>query len=195
MKSMASDPRSTGGPNKSLGETGPNTSGCLNMEFTDLRKKAFCEALIEARGNREVAAKKVGVHRATVTRHMRDDAEFRANIEGAMEEYRHILVSEAHRRGVEGTRKPVFFQGKRAVDVDENGEPCYAFVREYDTPLLIALLKRWCPEFKDKSIVENRNMNVDMGLADLESLSPEQQRKLRELLDTEGEQENGEPEQ
>lgn len=183
---MPSDPRNQGGgTDKRLGETGPNQSGCLNMEFTVHRKVLYCQALIEARGSREVAAKKVGVHRATVTRHMKDDAEFRANVEGAMEEYRHILVSEAHRRGVQGTKKPVFFQGKRAWDVDEDGEPIPAFVREYDTPLLIALLKRWCPEFKDKQIVENRNLNVDMGLADLETLSPEQQVKLRELLDME----------
>lgn len=186
---MASDPRSTGGPNKRLGETGANTSGCLNMEFTLARKVLYCEALIEARGVREVAAKKVGVHRATVTRHMKDDPRFAANVEGAMEEYRYILIAEAHRRGVEGTKKPIFFQGKRVTDgEDEEGNPIPAFIREYDTPLLIALLKRWCPEFKDKQIVENRNLNVDMGLADLESLTPEQQAKLRELLDMEDEQ-------
>lgn len=192
---MASDPRNQGGgANKKLGETGPNKSGCLNMEFTRVRKKAYCEALIEAEGNREVAAKKVGVHRATVTRHIKEDPEFRADVEGAMEEFRHILTSEAFRRGVKGTKKPVFFQGRRAVDVDENGEECYAFVREYDTPLLIALLKRWVPEFKDKQIVENRNLNVDMGLADLESLSPEQREKLEELLATEEEPADGESE-
>lgn len=195
MYAMASDPRNQGGgANKKLGETGPNSSGCLNMEFTRVRKKAYCAALIEAQGNREVAAKKVGVHRATVTRHVKDDPEFRADIEGAMEEFRHILTSEAFRRGVEGTKKPVYFQGKRAWDTDEDGEPIPAFIREYDTPLLIALMKRWIPEFKDKMVVENRNMNVDMGLADLESLTPEQQTKLRELLDTD-EEPNGESEQ
>ena len=179
--------------NKKLGETGPNKSGCTNMEFTSTRKALYCRALIEAEGSREVAARKVGVHRATVSRHLKDDPEFRADYDGAMEEYAHILVSEAHRRGVVGTKKPVFFQGKRAWDVDEDGEPIPAFVREYDTPLLLALLKRWVPEFKDKQIVETRNLNVDMGLADLETLSPEQQEKLRELLDMD--EANGEPEQ
>ncbi len=192
---MASDPRSTGGPNKRLGETGANTSGCTNMEFTRARKALYCEALIEARGSREVAAKKVGVHRATVSRHLKDDPEFQADYDGAMEEYRYILVAEAHRRGVTGTEKPVFFQGKRAWEEDEDGERTYSFIREYDTPLLIALLKRWCPEFKDKTIVENLNTNVDMGLADLESLTPDQQAKLRELLDMEEGDDNGEPEQ
>ena len=192
---MASDPRNQGGgANKKLGQKGPNKSGCLNMEFTPRRKKAYCKALIEAEGNREMAAKKVGVHRATVTRHIKEDPQFAADIEGAMEEFRYILTSEAFRRGVRGTKEPVFFQGRRARDVDENGEECYAFVRKYDTPLLLALIKRWCPEFKDKQIVENRNVNVDMGLADLETLSPEQQSKLRELLDMEDEL-DGESEQ
>tara|TARA_R110000796_G_scaffold64044_1_gene148208 strand:+ start:648 stop:1220 length:573 start_codon:yes stop_codon:yes gene_type:complete len=182
---MEHDPRNLGGgANKKLGETGQNEGGCMGTEFTKERKARYCQALVAARGSREVAARKIGVHRVTVMRHMKEDPEFLADVEGALEEYRNLLVSEAHRRGVEGIRKPVFFQGKRAWDVDDDGDPIPAFVEEYDSALLLALLKRWIPEFKEKQIVENRNLNVDMGLADLEELTLDQQEKLRELLET-----------
>lgn len=191
---MASDPRTSGGSNKKRGETGPNTGGNLGTAFTYARKQAYCKALIEARGNRHVAARKIGVHRATVTRHYQEDPQFKEDLDGAMEEYRNILVQEAHRRGVEGVKKPLYFQGRRVFDVDEDGDPIPAFVREYDTTLLMALMKRWIPEFRDKQVVENRNLNVDMGVADLEQLSPEQREKIEELLALEEEPEGGEPE-
>ena len=186
------DKRTNGGPHKRAGEKGPNRSGCQNTEFTRERRAAFCEALEgEARGQREAAARVVGVHRATVTRHNKDDPEFAADVEGAMQAFRDGLIAEAFRRAVTGTRKPVYFQGTRAKDIDAEGKVVNAAITEYDTPLLIMLIKRHCPEFKEKQVVENRNVNVDMGLADMDKMSDEQRAKLRELLDMEdtGEQE------
>lgn len=177
------------GPNKRAGETGPNTGACMNTPFTRERKEQFCEALLLNRGQRLYAARSIGVSQPTVARHLRDDPEFRAMYEETMQLYRESLQSEAHRRAVEGTLKPIFFQGKRAVDTDENGNEVPAAVREYDTTLLVMLLKRHCPEFKDKQVVENHNVNVDMGLADMEKMTPDQRSKLRELLETESEPE------
>ncbi len=128
----------------------------------------------------------------TISRHLRDDPVFRDDVEGALEEYRHILTSEAHRRAIEGVKKPIYFQGKRVFDEDEDGDPIPAFIKEYDTTLLLALMKRWIPEFKDKQIVETRNLNVDMGMADLENLSPEQREKLEALLNAQEEKNDGE---
>jgi hypothetical protein len=191
--SEASDrKRTSGGPRKQVGETGPNTSGCLNTEFTRARKAAYCTALEgEARGQREAAARIIGVHRATVTRHIQDDPRFASDVEGAMQAFRDGLIQEAYRRAVLGTRKPIYFQGVRAKDTLEDGTIVNAAITEYDTPLLILLLKRHCPEFKEKQVVENRNVNVDMGLADMEKMSAEQRAKLRELLEME---DKGEPE-
>ena len=157
------------------------------MAFTMKRKAAYCEALIEACGNREEAARRIGISRATAANHYASDPEFRGMFEGAMELYRYSLIKSAHERGVIGTKKPIFFKGRRAWDRDEYGNEWPAFVREYDTPLLLALLKRHCPEFKDKITVENRNVNLDMGLKDIADMTPDQRAKLRELIDLPGE--------
>lgn len=186
--------RNARGPNKRLGEKGPNTGGCLSLPFNAERKAAYCEEL-SATGLQTTAAKKLGVHRATVLRHLKEDLQFKQDAEDAMESFREGLQAEARRRAVDGTLKPMYFQGIRITEKDEDGKEVPAAVREYDTPLLILLLKRHCPEFKDKLVTENRNVNVDMGLADMEKMTPEQRAKLRELIDMEepGEQ-DGEPE-
>lgn len=166
----------------------------MNTEFTRERKQDFCRALVENNGQRIAACRAIGVSRSTVSRHYQDDPEFRSMYDEAMEEYRELLQLEAHRRAVVGTEKPVYFQGRRAVDTDpDTGREVPAYIREYDTPLLILLLKRHVPAFKDKTIVENHNVNVDMGLKDMESMTPEQRAKLRELLETEDQP--SEPEQ
>lgn len=184
------------GPNKRAGETGPNTGRTLGTPFTRERKEAYCKALIQHRGQKLYAAREIGVSGTTVDNHLRDDPEFRAMFEETMAFYRESLQSEAHRRAVEGTLKPVYFQGRRAVDTDEDGNEVPAAIREYDTALLVLLLKRHCPEFREKSVVENRNVNVDMGLKDMESMTREQREKLRELLKTEGDpgEQEAEPE-
>lgn len=182
------------GPNKRAGETGPNTGRALGLPFSRERKEEFCKALLQHRGQRLYAAREIGVSPQTVQNHLRDDPEFRAMFEETMELFRESLQSEAVRRAVEGTLKPVYFQGRRAVDSDEDGNEVPAAIREYDTALLVLLLKRHCPEFREKSVVENRNVNVDMGVKDLEEMTPEQRAKLRELLETEGEDSEQEPE-
>lgn len=69
-----------------------------------------------------------------------------------------VLEAEAVRRAYEGTAKPIFHGGKRAMDVDldehgkvkldKDGKPVEipAVVREYDSTLLIFLLKGARPE-------------------------------------------------
>lgn len=178
--------RLSGGPNKKKGETGPNSGASLGLEFTHARKKQFCEALVQNHGNRLSACRAVGVHRMTITRHLQADPEFREMFEEAMETYREQLVAEVHRRAVDGTLKPVFFQGRRAFDRDDKGQEIDASIREYDTALLIMLVKRHCPEFREKQVVESHNVNMDMGLKDIEEMTPEERAKLRELLELKG---------
>lgn len=186
MSESSDRKRKSGGPNKRKGEKGPNSGMYQSEPFTLDRKRKFCEALITNHGNRLSACRAIGVHRMTITRHLQDDPEFREMFEEAMETYREQLVAEVHRRAVDGTLKPVFFQGRRAFDRDEKGEEIDASIREYDTALLIMLVKRHCPEFREKQVVENHNLNTDMGLKDIEDMTPEERAKLRELLELKG---------
>lgn len=183
--------RLSGGPNKKKGETGQNGGGNTGQDFTFARKKLFCEALIVNHGNRLAACRSIGVHRMTITKHLQEDPEFREMFEEAMETYREQLVAEVHRRAVDGTIKPVFFQGRRAFDRDDKGQEIDASIREYDTALLIMLVKRHCPEFREKQVIENHNLNTDMGLKDITEMSTEERAKLRELLELKGKDGDG----
>lgn len=191
MSKAGDQKRLSGGPNKRKGEGGPNSGMNTGEEFTFARKRQFCEALISNHGNRLAACRSIGVHRMTVSKHLHSDPEFKEMFDEAMETYREQLISEVHRRAVDGTLKPVFFQGRRAFDRDEKGQEIDASIREYDTALLIMLVKRHCPEFRDKQIVETHNTNMDLGLKDIREMSEEQRKKLRELLDLKGPEGDG----
>jgi CRISPR/Cas system-associated protein endoribonuclease Cas2 len=151
-------------------------------KFTKARKRRFCEELAKT-GLKFDTCLKIGVCEETVRKHRRLDPEFAKDYEDAFQQFREGLQKEAYRRAVLGNEKGMYFQGQRIKDIDpETGEVTPVTVKEYDTPLLILLLKRHCPEFNDKKVVENRNVNLD--IADMEKLSPDQLKKLRELLET-----------
>ena len=81
-------------------------------------------------GNATESAEKAGVNRKTPYDAAKSDAEFAEAWESAREEAADRLEAEARRRAVEGTERPVFFQGV------ECGR-----IREYSDTLLIVLLK------------------------------------------------------
>lgn len=141
--------------------------------FDAQRKTEFCELLAKS-GRESEVCRKLSLNRATLRKHLTEDLDFRQMFEEAMLEYSDLLRNEAHRRGVEGTRKAVYYKGER---IDKPGD-----VLEFSDRMLELLLKRHDPSFRDRSTVENLNANMDMGSLTLESLSPEQRQKLRELL-------------
>ena len=172
-------------PNYSLGETGPNAYS--KSRFTLERKKEFCRQLEISNGHKLTAARLIGIHLNTVKVHIVKDPEFAQMVEEAMQAYRDSLVNEVHRRGVDGVPKKLYFQGKRIYDVDlDTGEKIPASQMEYSDAMLSMLVKRHCPEFTDKQIVETTT--VDMGVADISKMTKAQRAKLRELMDTEGEE-------
>ena len=69
-----------------------------------------------------------------------------------MRYYADSLTDEMHRRGVEGIQKAVFHEGKR---VDKGN------VLQYDSVLLQMLVKRHCPEFRERNVLD---MNVSGGV-------------------------------
>jgi hypothetical protein len=162
--------RGHGGPNYRAGETGPRSNGNLGLEFTQERKDAYCKH-IELTGRRAEAARHVMVSEATVSNHVKKDLNFRAQLEAAMSFFRDTLVKEAHRRAVDGTEEPVYYKGIK----------CGSLQRYSDT-LLLALMKRHMPEFRDKIETTNTNLNADLG--DMDKLTPKQRELFTQLLDS-----------
>lgn len=188
--------QNSGGPNRSKGEKGPNTSGCTAQPFDRHRQAEWLE-IVRKTGQRTIACMKIGVHRETVRRYLRKSDEFAREFEEAMQCFRESLVSEAVRRGVNGIDEPVFSRGRRALDIhpedEELPEPeqrlVPAKVKRYSDSLLHSLLKAHLPAFADKQIVQN--VQDDQALGDLSDLTPEELEQIQEFLEKVKERKEG----
>ena len=78
---------------------------------TPEQKKAFCAALADS-CNVGRAAAAIGVSRSIVFKWRKEDPEFAAMWESALEVGVTALEGEAHRRAFEGHDEPVWFQGQ-----------------------------------------------------------------------------------
>jgi hypothetical protein len=119
-------------------------------KFTGAAKKRYLRQLART-NNVDSACASAGVTRETVRVH-RSDPLFKQDEEDARQAFCDTLEAEAVRRGRDGIFKPVFYQGER-VDNDE--------VREYSDVILLALLKRHIPEYRDRSTVDH---NIPCGV-------------------------------
>jgi hypothetical protein len=110
-------------------------------------KRAFLAAIAES-GNVTSAARITGLDRTNHYNWMQDDPEYAAAYKVAVETAAENLETEARRRAVQGTNKPVFYKG----------EEC-GTVQEYSDTLLIFLLKGAMPgKYKD-------NLSVDANVS------------------------------
>ena len=98
------------------------------------KKDAFLAAYAEL-GNVTAAAKAAGCSRESHYLWMKEDKDYPDRFSAAHAEACDALESEARRRAVKGTRKPVFHKGVRC-----------GTVREYSDTLLIFLMKGAMPE-------------------------------------------------
>lgn len=103
-------------------------------------KAAFLKELAR-RANVSAAAKKAKVARSTAYDWYRDDPEFAAAWDQAIEVAVDSLEHEAWRRAATGTLEPVFQKGEKV-----------GAIRRYSDTLMVTLLKAHRPEkFKDRS--------------------------------------------
>lgn len=98
------------------------------------KKEMFIKAFTE-KGTIYAAAEVAELSRDTVSRWRKDDPDFAAAMDRALEDYADKLEREADRRGCEGFEEPVFFQGKEV-----------AKVRKFSDNLLMFKLKGLRPE-------------------------------------------------
>ena len=101
----------------------------------------FLRALLEC-GTIYRASVLSGVDRAAIYRTMRAEPDFKAAViearEMGKEPYKDVLTEEVRRRGVDGIEEPVFYKGELV-----------ATVRKYSDNLLMFLLKREDPSYRD----------------------------------------------
>lgn len=110
------------------------------------RRKVFLQHLRKT-GLLWVSADLAGVSGYTVKLHMKDDEDFRTQVEEAMNLYRDSIESEIHRRGIEGVDEPVFHQGIKV-----------ALVRKFSDRMLELHAKRHIAAYRDKVTAD-----VNMG--------------------------------
>lgn len=128
-------------------------------KLTDHAREQFIEVLRET-CNVSEAARKIGVSRTCVYEHRDGDPGFKAAWLEAEAEAADKLEREAWRRGVEGTDKPIAYQGVIT-----------ATYKEYSDRMLELLLKAHKPEkFKDR--VANEHTGKDGGPIQTQDATP-----------------------
>ncbi len=106
-------------------------------------KIAFLEELSKT-GNVSASARMAGISRVTAYANRESNEEFAALWDDAIEIATDALELEARRRALEGTIKPVFYQGVSCGQI-----------QEYSDTLMIFLLKAHRPDkFREQSSVE-----------------------------------------
>lgn len=149
--------------------------------FTPERKARFLEVLADTCSPKQASAA-VGIVRSTAFYHRRNDMEFAAAWDRAIEEALDAVLEESYRRAVVGVDEPVIHQGRLAVQVDaETGEERPLTVRKHSDRLLEVLM-RW--RYGDQLADRLRVKVEDTGLSAeaLLAMPSEERRALTELL-------------
>ncbi len=153
---------------------GPNRPGTSGARFTEARKEVYLSELRRT-GINPRACLVANVSRCTVWKHRRRYPEFAEAEERALTAFRMPIENEIRRRAIEGVERTITVAGKKEV------------VREYSDRLLVLMLKRFIPEYRD-SFKEDQRTEHSGSLAleaDLSKLPPEGQDLLRQLLEIE----------
>ncbi|MBA3033575.1 MAG: terminase [Gammaproteobacteria bacterium] len=116
-----------------------------NANITVKRYNVFL-AELAIDGNVTRAANATGVDRSNAYQRRLRNPDFAKRWDDAIEAATDAIEAEAHRRAVDGVEEPIFYKGV------ECGR-----VTRYSDPLLIALLKRHRPEYRDSGRVEIAN--------------------------------------
>ena len=144
-----------------------------NAKRTPKLEQIILEELARG-GNKTEAVTAAGVTLPTLRNWRKDDKEFNAACETALEAYAESLQAEVRRRGRDGWMEPVFFRGQLALvplmdsagqivyddektDDDGNKMPVMvpAAIRKYSDRMLELEAKRQIPEYRDKHEVDH----------------------------------------
>jgi hypothetical protein len=115
--------------------------------------------ILRREGNVSASCRAAKIDRSTVYDHRNADPAFAALWDKALEEASDHLEKEAWRRATKGTRKPIYYQGKRV-----------GYEREYSDVLLLALLKGNRPD-KFKERVQQEVSGPDGGAIQIKGVN------------------------
>lgn len=137
------------------------------------KKRAFLLAYIDTGGRITESSKRVKITRQMHYDWLEDDIEYAKAFEQAKDEAAATLEDEAVRRAVDGTTKPIFYQGEKCGEV-----------QEYSDSLMMFLLKGLRPDkYRERSAIEHtgpgggpvtvREVIVNLPLTDAEEADKE----------------------
>ncbi len=109
--------------------------------LTAENRETFVQALAET-GNISESCRQIGFSRSIVYAHREQNSEFAAGWDEALDVATDSLEAEVRRRGHDGYEEPVFYQGVMV-----------ATIRKYSDTLLIFLLKKHNPAFRDHTSI------------------------------------------
>jgi hypothetical protein len=115
----------------------------VNTIRTQERRRRFLDALVETGGNVSRSCDLANFGRRAAYDWRRDEAEFAAEWDEAVNRGLDALEAEARRRAFEGIEEPVFYKG----------EVC-GFVRRYSDALIMFMLKAYRPQFRDRVLID-----------------------------------------
>jgi hypothetical protein len=132
---------------------------------------------IARRGNLVEACALARTSPRVVRARAKQDQVFAEALRDAWDDFKDgVLLPEAQRRAVQGTRKGVYYRGE--LGKDENGQPAYE--HQFSDALLIRLLEVLDPRFRPHSVIETKN---EPKAADIDALSPEARARLEAFLE------------
>jgi hypothetical protein len=151
-------------------------------------KRIFLDALSRHASIVEAVASQKWFSRQVFERERINDPEFDLAWTLAMETAVDKLRAEAWRRGAEGVEEPVVYKGEFSYQSNpETGEKEQVAVKKYSDAVLLALLKRYDPAFRERTGVD-LTASVEGGLTQeaavkaLSQLSSEELTVLNKIL-------------
>jgi hypothetical protein len=159
---------------------------CGEYKTLQHKKRTFLAAFAET-GNISAASRLTGISRQAHYEWMESDPDYPAMFKSADQQAAEALETEARRRAVQGTLKPVFYKG----------EEC-GTVQEYSDTLLIFLLKGAMPEKyseRFQGVVDHHISVDDLPVADRRSrlIDILSRRQLPSIIDVESQPTEDEP--
>lgn len=134
----------------------------LAIPITNAEWSLFLEQLA-SEPNVSKACRAAGISATAVYSRRSHDVDFRRQWDEALMVGVDRIEEELHRRAVLGVDEPLSFQGRLTGDK----------VRKFSDPLLALYVKRWKPEYRDRSTVD-----MNAKIEDHQALTEEQKAEL-----------------
>lgn len=129
-------------------------------KLTNVEKTQFLKKLVLTGGNVSKACRVVKISRGAAYSHKEDDKAFSDAWDEAIAAGVEDLEEEVRRRAFKGVNEPVFQGGKKV-----------GYIRRYSDRLLMFLVKRHKPEYREQSTYDVNLNFTELSDAELEAIA------------------------